>query len=702
MLSKINDFYFYGEILPEDERELAESKHIYSEKFASDSSEREVPAGSGQAENFRNEFSEMEPVNFITQCFNLAHRCLGLCLKSFYNKTYYALEFMRSFRKMEKTLTSEQQIQTRKDFDKVIGLYYMQVLSINSTLYDYESAASMLIFFQHTINYVSYKPISERPNLPKLYLKNTMDYLHQIKKLEVNFLDFSMQDEIFFSKSASYSKNFKMIKFNGVEVLSNIFRGASRILSEPDLSIHTRANLTSDLSSLMPNVDTRDLMFIYCSTKKQKDYISEYRKIQRTKAFNNIKNSPNELKKFIQAIMRTYCDCEHTDSHDYFGAIYRRSLFDYFSYFNDDETCTKVISDIALEAKQSYSNNMTSIPLFLNFQTKLFQDSNEFMNEGLEGIEKLKPDKIKLDEFEAKRLGRIAGNSTSSQINSHPTNRPRPTNIYNESIAKLKARMRKPEKDIKWNMKNSDLCHDLVLKLTNRPDIISVFLMNQTNIEQSANMINKYIDLLANKEKRKNLIIGEKKYQKDTLFFNPKVRLTQLCKILINFVVKNDNSNDCRDKFLYELVSDQQFFKLENYEEARAKFTKFFLTQGDLDGFGEDLDITKEQVKQFSTVLEPHIRNALARVEGQNAVDYDDAPDEFLCALMLTIMDDPVRLPSSQEICDRGVVVRQLLNREEDPFNRQPLTVGDLIAMPDLKRRIEQYKAEKALAAAAE
>lgn len=42
-------------------------------------------------------------------------------------------------------------------------------------------------------------------------------------------------------------------------------------------------------------------------------------------------------------------------------------------------------------------------------------------------------------------------------------------------------------------------------------------------------------------------------------------------------------------------------------------------------------------------------------------------------------MKDPVILPSSRNIVDRAMIVQHLLSDPTDPFNRDPLTVDDLI-----------------------
>ena len=61
---------------------------------------------------------------------------------------------------------------------------------------------------------------------------------------------------------------------------------------------------------------------------------------------------------------------------------------------------------------------------------------------------------------------------------------------------------------------------------------------------------------------------------------------------------------------------------------------------------------------------------------------------------MDTLMTDPVQLPSGV-IIDRPVIVRHLLNTNQDPFNRQILTVDMLIPATKLKERIEAWKIEK-------
>ena len=57
--------------------------------------------------------------------------------------------------------------------------------------------------------------------------------------------------------------------------------------------------------------------------------------------------------------------------------------------------------------------------------------------------------------------------------------------------------------------------------------------------------------------------------------------------------------------------------------------------------------------------------------------DFEDAPDEYLDPIMGTLMEDPVLLPPSGMIMDRGNIMRHLLNMETDPFNRYVMFFKD-------------------------
>lgn len=106
----------------------------------------------------------------------------------------------------------------------------------------------------------------------------------------------------------------------------------------------------------------------------------------------------------------------------------------------------------------------------------------------------------------------------------------------------------------------------------------------------------------------------------------------------------------------------------------------------------------KNSIKSPESIAQ--LEEFAARVE-QAAVDsmkedisYGDIPEEFRDPLMDTLMSDPVELPSGVVI-DRPVIVRHLLNSNQDPFNRQPLSLDELKPATELKARIASWKAQK-------
>jgi len=78
-----------------------------------------------------------------------------------------------------------------------------------------------------------------------------------------------------------------------------------------------------------------------------------------------------------------------------------------------------------------------------------------------------------------------------------------------------------------------------------------------------------------------------------------------------------------------------------------------------------------------------------------------DVPDEFEDPVTCEIMEDPVTLTTSQTVVDRSTITQHLLNDAMDPFNRQPLTMEQVVPNHELKARIEAWKSEKIAAAAA-
>ena len=99
-----------------------------------------------------------------------------------------------------------------------------------------------------------------------------------------------------------------------------------------------------------------------------------------------------------------------------------------------------------------------------------------------------------------------------------------------------------------------------------------------------------------------------------------------------------------------------------------------------------------EAIQQFAEFAESVHRQAVSSMKED--ITYGNIPDEFRDPLMDTLMTEPVRLPSGVVI-DRQVIVRHLLNSNQDPFNRQPLSVAMLVPDHELKARIDEWRKNK-------
>ncbi|KZT25406.1 hypothetical protein NEOLEDRAFT_1133784 [Neolentinus lepideus HHB14362 ss-1] len=87
------------------------------------------------------------------------------------------------------------------------------------------------------------------------------------------------------------------------------------------------------------------------------------------------------------------------------------------------------------------------------------------------------------------------------------------------------------------------------------------------------------------------------------------------------------------------------------------------------------------------------VEETKATIEAEE--DLGDIPDEFLDPLMFTLMRDPVTLPSSKAVVDRSTIKAHLLSDSKDPFNRQPLSVEDVVPNPELKAKIDTFLADR-------
>lgn len=158
--------------------------------------------------------------------------------------------------------------------------------------------------------------------------------------------------------------------------------------------------------------------------------------------------------------------------------------------------------------------------------------------------------------------------------------------------------------------------------------------------------------------------------------FNPRALLSEIVDVYLNLMDK--------DNFILAVARDGRSYKPANFDKAGDILRKWALKPED--------DLIKWEKLKFK------VKEAKAADE-QAEEDLGEIPDEYLGSfpietfvfqtgiltsylldpLMYTLMEDPVILPSSKVSIDRSTIRSHLLSDPNDPFNRAPLKIEDVI-----------------------
>lgn len=186
-------------------------------------------------------------------------------------------------------------------------------------------------------------------------------------------------------------------------------------------------------------------------------------------------------------------------------------------------------------------------------------------------------------------------------------------------------------------------------------------------VQRLADMMDYNLDTLVG-PKSLNLIVKDpSKYH-----FAPRTLLAEIVDIYLNLGEST--------RFIEAVARDGRSYKPENFDRAYGILKKHSLKSG------EELAAWKNLTDQFKRAKE---------IDNQAEEDLGEIPDEFLDPLMYSLMEDPVILPMSKQTIDRSTIRSHLLSDPTDPFNRQPMSIEDVIPNIDLKERIGLFKEER-------
>lgn len=157
---------------------------------------------------------------------------------------------------------------------------------------------------------------------------------------------------------------------------------------------------------------------------------------------------------------------------------------------------------------------------------------------------------------------------------------------------------------------------------------------------------------------------------KETFDFDPANTVRQICTIYLNLKDSDD--------FCLAITQDGRSYSPELFKYAENTLIK--ISGGDLIA----------EIIEFSDKVQAIEQRQ--RAEDEALVN---APDEFLDPILSILMKDPVILPSSKVTVERSTISRHLLSDQTDPFNREPLSMDQVIPNVELKAKIDAWIKER-------
>ncbi|KAL6714904.1 Ubiquitin conjugation factor E4 [Lecanora helva] len=186
-------------------------------------------------------------------------------------------------------------------------------------------------------------------------------------------------------------------------------------------------------------------------------------------------------------------------------------------------------------------------------------------------------------------------------------------------------------------------------------------------VQRLADMLDYNLDVMVGPKSKDLVVENRREYG-----FEPKQLLAEIVDVYLNLKDK--------ENFVFAVARDGRSYKPANLEQATRVLKKWALKSP------EELTAWSSLGQKFKKAKE---------LDDQAEEDLGEIPDEFLDPLMYTLMEDPVILPTSKTSIDRSTIRSHLLSDPNDPFNRAPLKIEDVITDVNLKNRIQAFKVEK-------
>ncbi|KAJ3223435.1 hypothetical protein HK099_001159 [Clydaea vesicula] len=331
----------------------------------------------------------------------------------------------------------------------------------------------------------------------------------------------------------------------------------------------------------------------------------------------------------VNSVLKFYCDVEQTGMSSQF--------YDKFNIRYNISQILRAIWPDFLHRQKVIDLSQQDFPFFVKFANLLINDTTYLMDEGLSKLTEIR-----------NVQNEMASPDWESKTQEHK----------NERLGTLKSAERQAASFV--SLGNETV--NMLRYLTTEEGIVGPFC-DKIIVDKLAAMMNYNLVALVGPKCTELKVSNPEKYR-----FNPKKSLKNLIQTFMNLSNKAE--------FVEACALDGRSYNKSLFERAIVILEKNFLI--------ETQDIEKLMV--FLNKVETY----KSKVEEEEEL-FGEIPDEFLDQIMSTLMQDPVVLPSGN-VLDRSTITKQLLNNPIDPFNRQPMTVDDLVPDLELKARIDEWK----------
>eukprot|EP00798_Chlamydomonas_sp_ICE-L_P032300 gene32300-16868_t len=186
-------------------------------------------------------------------------------------------------------------------------------------------------------------------------------------------------------------------------------------------------------------------------------------------------------------------------------------------------------------------------------------------------------------------------------------------------------------------------------------------------VDRVASMLNYFLKYLTGSERRKLALKEPEKYN-----FKPRELLLNIIQVYLHLFAADRNG-----LLVTAVAADARSYSAKMFPESiKVLSSTGLLSPGEFAQL-ESLMISLENAK-------------FKELEQEDLLKDVEIPNDFLDPIIMTLMGDPVLLPTgSKLIMDRPQITRHLLGDQRDPITREPLTPDQLI--PQLKERIRVW-----------